>query len=171
MPCATPIARVRPLPRTAFRLEGWACVRGPPGGSSLALVGRTLATVPIVPLPASDAVPPSAQLGDVDTMLVRATYAAGWPDGLVESPRAPAVEQPAAGGCLDGSFELARCCRVSQADCVSGVLPKIPGVHAAWPLVWTLNIGGRDRERSRSVPHVRHHHEFRARGHTMRVDQ
>ena len=45
-----------------------------------------------------------------------------------------------------------------------------PGVHAAWPLVWTLNIRVRYRERSRSVHRVRHHHELRVREHTVRVD-
>jgi len=74
--------------------------------------------VPVVALPAPDAVSPSAQFRNVDTVSVRGSYATGWPDGLVGRPRAPAVEQPAAGGGIDGPLRLAPGWRACLAACV-----------------------------------------------------
>ena len=159
---ATSAKPVRTMNQAAFR---WLN-----DGGSRAAGDGPVADVPVIALTAADAMSAAAQFHDLGNMPLRGSDGTGRPDGLVGCPRAPAVEQPAARGSLDRLSGLVRCWPARQAACVRGVLARIPGIHAAGPLVWTLNIGERGRERSRSVPLVRHHDGFRARAHRVTVD-
>jgi hypothetical protein len=117
---------------------------------------RTLANVPVVALTAPDAMPPAAQLNDLGNVPPRGCHGTARPHGLVGRPRAPAMEQPTARGRLDRLPGLVRGWPARRTACLSIVPARVGGVHAAGPLVWTLNIDGWDRKRSRAAGRVRH---------------
>jgi len=126
------------------------------GDGGLWAVGdRTLADVPVVALTAPDAMPPAAQLNDLGNLPPRGYYGTARPHGLVGRPRAPAMEQPTARGRLDRLPGLVRGWPARRTACLSIVPARFGGVHAAGPLVWTLNIDGWDRKRSRATGRVR----------------
>jgi hypothetical protein len=72
------------------------------GRRSLPDGAGSLADVAVVALAAADAVSPPAQFDDFGAVASRGLYGTRRPHGLVRRPRAPAVEQPAARGGLDG---------------------------------------------------------------------
>ena len=116
---------------------------------------RTLADVPVVALTAPDAMPPAAQLNDLGNLPPRGCHGTARPHGLVGRPRAPAMEQPTARGRLDRLPGLVRGWPARRTACLSIVPARFGGVYAAGPLVWTLNIDGWDRKRSRATGRVR----------------
>ena len=147
--CTGQATGAKPL-RTAKKAAFWR-VRDP----GLRAGDGSLADVPVVALAAADAMPAAAQLNDLGNLPPRGSHGTARPHGLVGRPRAPAMEQPTARGRLDRLPGLVRGWPARRTACLSILPARVGGVHAAGPLVWTLNIDGWDRKRSRTTGRVR----------------
>jgi hypothetical protein len=115
-------------PLQTARMAAWRCF----GGSSLTSRDGFMADVPVVALPAADTMSPAPHLNDLGNMPQRRPDGPARADGLIGCPRAPAVEQPASGGCVDRLSGFVRCRPTHLTARLSAIVARIrPGVHVA----------------------------------------